>query len=141
MWTLSAINLSIISYLTTYILVRVIHLFHCIHVSQHCSSALSWQYAISPHRQELKSRGNLTGTKTTKELAQDVQNEVEQDFTHHYRVTDTGDFLNRLHPVERTTLNRILQYTENENLVDSQTQRWTGFPDSASNREEEEEEI
>ena len=85
--------------------------------------------AISPHRQELKSRGNLTGTKMTKELAQDVQNEVEQDFTQHYRVTDTGDFLNRLLPVERTTLDRILQYMKDENVYDSQTQRWTGFPD------------
>src|SRR6266540_439614 len=86
--------------------------------------------AISPHRQELKSHGDLTASRMkTRELAQDVQDAVEQDFTLHYRVTDTKQFLDRLLPVEKTTVNAILQYMKKEQFYDSQTQRWTGFPD------------
>lgn len=84
---------------------------------------------LSPRRQ-LKSYGELTATRMkTKELAQDVQDAVEQDFTLHCRVTDTEQFLNQLLPVEKTTLDAILQYMKNKNLYDSTTQRWTGFPD------------
>ena len=65
----------------------------------------------------------------TKELARDVQDAVEQDFTLHYRVTDTERFLDKLLPVEATTVNTILQSMKDQNLYDSQTRRWMGFPD------------
>ncbi len=84
---------------------------------------------LSPHHQ-LKSHGELTVTRMkTKVLAQDVQDVVEQDFTLYYHVTDTEQFLNKLLPVEKATLDAILQYMKNKNLYDSTTQRWTGFPD------------
>ena len=86
--------------------------------------------AISPHRQRLKSHGDLTASKMkTKELVQDVQDEVEADFTLHYRVTDTKQFLDKLLPVEKSTIDQILQHMKDEQIYDSQTQRWTGFPD------------
>ena len=85
--------------------------------------------AISPHRKELKSHGELTATMMkTKERAQDVEDAVEEDFTLHYRVTDTEDFLKKLLPVEATTVDAILQSMKNQGLYDSQTQRWKGFP-------------
>ena len=65
----------------------------------------------------------------TQELAQDVKNAVEQDFTYHYRVTDTEDFLNRLLPVQKATLDTILQNMKKANLYNPQTKRWKGFPD------------
>jgi len=86
--------------------------------------------AISLHRQKSKSHGELTATvMKTKELARDVQDAVEQDFTLHYRVTDTQRFLDKLLPVEATTVNTILQSMKDQNLYDSQTRRWMGFPD------------
>ena len=84
--------------------------------------------AISPHRRGLKSHGELT-TMKTRELAQDVQNAVEQDFTYHYRVTDTKDFLDRLLPVRKTMLDRILRHMKEVNLYDSEKKRWKGFPE------------
>jgi len=96
--------------------------------------------AISPHRQESKSHGELTATMMkTKELARDVQDAVEQDFTLHYRVTDTERFLDKLLPVEATTVNTILQSMKDQNLYDSQTQRWTAFPDLTCRESESEE--
>jgi len=84
---------------------------------------------LSPHRQ-LKSHGELSTRMKTKELAQDVQDEIEQDFTLHHRVTDTEQFLDKLLPVEKATLDAILQYMKNNNLYNSATQRWAAFPDS-----------
>ena len=84
---------------------------------------------ISPHRQESKSRADLTATKM-KELAKDVQDAVEEDFPLHCRVTDTDAFLTKLLPVENATLDKILQYMKNEKrFYNSQTQRWKGFFD------------
>ena len=62
----------------------------------------------------------------TKERAQDA---VEQDFTIHCRFAETKRFLNRLLPVPPTTVNAILQSMKDQNLYDSQTQRWAGFAD------------
>jgi hypothetical protein len=57
---------------------------------------------LTPHRQS-KSHTGLTETRMkTKEFAQDVQDDVEQDFTLHYRVTDTDQFLNKLLPALRS---------------------------------------
>jgi 2,4-dienoyl-CoA reductase-like NADH-dependent reductase (Old Yellow Enzyme family) len=85
---------------------------------------------ISPHRQASKSYGGLTATKmTTRELAQDVQDAVDHDFTLHYRVTDTEQFLDRLLPVQMATCDTILQYMMEKALYDSDTQRWRGYPD------------
>ena len=82
----------------------------------------------SPHRQ-LKPHGDLTATRMkTKEVAQDVQDEVELDFTLHYRVTDTTQFLDRLLPVKKSTLDAILQHMKDKQMYDSQTQRWKGIP-------------
>lgn len=85
---------------------------------------------LTPHRQS-KSHTGLTATRMkTKEFAQDVQDDVEEDFTLHYRVTDTDQFLNKLLPVEQETLDAVLRYmTNDEKLYDSTTQRWKGFPD------------
>jgi len=84
---------------------------------------------VSPHRQS-KSHGDLTATRLeTKELAQDVQDAVEEDLTIHYRVTDTMDFLNRLLPVEKTILDAILKHMKAEELYDSKSRRWKGFSD------------
>jgi hypothetical protein len=71
----------------------------------------------------------------TREFAQDVQDAVEQDFTLHYRVTDTEDFLARLLPVEKKTLDAILHDMKHEKLYDTQTQRWKGFPDPTRREE------
>ena len=86
---------------------------------------------LTPHRQS-KSHTGLTATRMkTKELAQDVQDAVEEDFTLHYRVTDTDQFLKKLLPVEQATLDAVLLYmTNDKKLYDATTQRWTGFPDS-----------
>jgi len=65
----------------------------------------------------------------TNELSQDVQDAVEQDFTLHYRVADTTQFLDRLLPVKKSTVDAILQQMKKNKLYDSQTQRWNGFPD------------
>ena len=70
-----------------------------------------------------------------KELAQDVQDAVEEDFTHHYRITDTEQFLDKLLPVEKTTLESILRDMKKQELYDSQTQRWKGFPDAPQESE------
>lgn len=85
---------------------------------------------LTPHRQP-KSHTGLTATRMkTKELAQDVQDDVEEDFTLHYRVTDTDQFLKKLLPVEQATLDAVLLYmTNDEKLYDATTNRWTGFPD------------
>ena len=92
---------------------------------------------ISPHRQELKRHGELTATMMkSKESAQDVQDAVEQDFTLHYRVSDTKQFLDRLLPVEETTVNAILQSTKVQKLYNPQTQRWRGFPDPTAQKSE-----
>ena len=81
-------------------------------------------------RRNLKSHGELTTTQMkTREFAQDVQNPVEQDFTYHYRVAETEAFLDRLLPVPKTTLDRILQHLKKTNLYDSEAKRWKGFPD------------
>ena len=61
----------------------------------------------------------------TNELSQDVQDAVEQNFTPHYRVADTSLFLERLLPVEKSTVDTILQHMTDEQIYDSQTQRWT----------------
>jgi hypothetical protein len=79
----------------------------------------------------------------TTTAAQDVQDVVELDFAFHYRVTDTEQFLNKLLPVEKATLDTILQYMKNKHFYNSTTQRWTGFPDATcqgSKKMEEEEE-
>ena len=65
----------------------------------------------------------------TKELAKHVQDSVEEDLTLHYRVTDTTEFLNRLFPVEKTDLDSILEYMKDKEFYNSETRRWTGFPD------------
>jgi len=85
--------------------------------------------AISPHRQQSKSHGELTAAMKTKELAQDVQDAVEQDFTIHCRIAETEKFLNKLLPVPPTTINAILRSMKDQKLYDSQTQRWVGFAD------------
>ena len=83
---------------------------------------------LTPHRQS-KSHTGLTATRMkTKELAQDVQDAVEEDFTLHYRVTDTDQFLKKLLPVEQATLDAVLLYmTNDKKLYDATTQRWTAF--------------
>jgi hypothetical protein len=87
---------------------------------------------LTPHRQP-KSHTGLTATRMkTKELAQDVQDEVEEDFTLHYRVADTDQFLKKLLPVERATLDAVLLYMTNEEMLyDATANRWIGFPDPA----------
>jgi len=91
---------------------------------------------LSPHRQSSKSHGDLTATRfKTKELAQDVQDAVEEDLTIHYRVTDTMDFLDRLLPVEKTKLDAILEHMKAEKLYDSKSRRWKGFPDPTTRQE------
>ena len=67
----------------------------------------------------------------TKEFAQDVQDAVEQDFTLHYRVTEAERFLDKLLPVEATTVDAILESMKDQKLYNSQTQRWVAFPDPA----------
>ena len=86
--------------------------------------------SLTPHRQP-KSHTGLTATRMkTRELALDVQDDVEGDFTLHYRVTDTDQFLKKLLPVEQATLGAVLLYmTNDEKLYDATTNRWTGFPD------------
>ena len=56
------------------------------------------------------------------ELVQGDLDSVEQDFTLHYRVTETKQFLDRLLPVDTRTVPAILQFMKDENLYDSQTQ-------------------
>jgi len=75
------------------------------------------QHTVPSHHdkvlQSSKSHGDLTATRLkTKELAQDVQDAVEEDLSLHYRVTDsdTIDSLNRLLPVEKTKLDAILEH-------------------------------
>jgi len=106
-------------YLIPYILVRVNFSFP--NFPFICLS--SGSTITSPHRQ-LKSHGDLTAIRVnTKELAQDVQ-----DFTPHYRVTDAILFSDRLLPVKKSTVDAILQNMKDEQIYDSQTQRWKGFP-------------
>ena len=72
---------------------------------------------ISPHRQESKRHGELTATMAkTGEFAQDVQDAVEQDFTLHYRVTEAEQFLDKLLPVEATTVDAILESMKDQKL-------------------------
>src|SRR5260221_3371653 len=87
--------------------------------------------SATPLRSELKKRhGDLTATRMyTTERQSDVQEAVEQDFKLHYRVTDTTQFLDKLVPVERTIVDKILQSTEVKRLYDSQNKRWAGFPE------------
>ena len=47
----------------------------------------------------------------------------------YYCVADTSLFLERLLPVEKSTVDTILQHMTDEQIYDSQTQRWKGFPD------------
>ena len=54
---------------------------------------------------------------------------MEEDFTLHYRVTETERFLDKLLPVEATTVDTILESMKDQNLYNSQTQRWVAFPD------------
>jgi hypothetical protein len=83
--------------------------------------------ALSPHRQ---ARTDLTATKMpTREFVQDAQDVVEEDFTLHYRVTDTDGFLDRLFPVKQKIIDTILQRMKDEGFYDTETQRWAGFPD------------
>ena len=63
----------------------------------------------------------------TSGLSQDVQDEF--DFTSHYRVADTTQFLDRLLPVKKSTVNDILHYMKKNQMYDSQMQRWKSFPD------------
>jgi len=65
----------------------------------------------------------------TNELSQDVQDTVKLDFTPQYCVADTCLFLERLLPVKKSTMDTILQHMTDEQIYDSQTQRWKGFPD------------
>src|SRR5260221_9487872 len=62
------------------------------------------------------------------ELVQGDLDSVEQDFTLHYHVTETKQFLDKLLPVDIRTVVAILQFMKDENIYDSQTQRWSGFP-------------
>ena len=64
-----------------------------------------------------------------KELAKDVQDAVQEDFPLHCCVTDTDEFLTKLLPVEKATLDTILQYMKKEEFYNSETQRWKGFFD------------
>jgi len=62
-------------------------------------------------------------------MKKELSDAVELDFTPHYRVTDTTQFLDRLLPVKGSTVDAILQHMKDEQIYDSQTQRWKGFPD------------
>jgi hypothetical protein len=85
---------------------------------------------VLPNVRLKKSHGDLTATRMyNKELRADVQEAVEQDFTLHYRVTDTAQFLDKLLPVEQTIVNNILQSMEDQDLYNSQSKRWVQFPD------------
>ncbi len=57
------------------------------------------------------------------ELVQGDLDSVEQDFTLHYHVTETKQFLDKLLPVDTRTVVAILQFMKDENIYDSQTQR------------------
>ncbi len=86
----------------------------------------------TPQRSELKkSQGDLTATRMYN-VEQDVHEAVEQDFTLHYRVTDTTQFLNKLLPVEQAIVEKILKLEEIEQLYDSQRKRWIYFPEPES---------
>ena len=75
--------------------------------------------ALSPH---LRSKKLMNGP-----MEGDLDS-VEQDSTLHYRVTETKQFLDRLLPADIRIVTAILQFMKDENLYDSQTQRWSGFP-------------
>src|ERR1700691_4639067 len=74
------------------------------------------------------------------EQAQDVLDAVEEDFTLHYRVVDTNEFLNRLVPVEPSIVEKILQKMKNKGLYSSKTKRWTKFPNPSQQKSEKKEE-
>jgi hypothetical protein len=98
-------------YLTPYNLVRVIYSFPCIRVSHHGRRFLSWQCLHISASSGVEILRRLDGDEmTTRELAQDVQDAVEQDYTLHYRVTDAEQFLDRLLPVQKATCGKMLQY-------------------------------
>ena len=94
---------------------------------------------ISPRRQNVKrSHGELTATNMHSiERQPDVQDAVEQDFTLHFRVTDTAEFLQKLLPVEKTTVANILQTMKKKVIYDSKSGRWRGFPAPNSEHKEE----
>lgn len=88
----------------------------------------------TPHRSELqKHRGDLTATRMyTTEYQPDVEQAVEQDFSLHYRLTDTGHFLDKLLPVEQAIVDSILQTEEVSRLYNSRSKRWVGFSEPGS---------
>ena len=94
--------------------------------------------STTPHRSELKkSHGDLTATRMyTKECQADVQEAVEQDFTLHYRVTGTTQFLDNLLPVEKTIIDKIFQSPDVQKLYDSQKRRWSNFPEPGTDFKE-----
>ena len=73
--------------------------------------------------------GGVSATRmSTKERRDDVQEAVEEDFTLHYRVTDTAQFLDKLLPVEEATVDAILQEMKGKRLYNDGSKKWKGFP-------------